>query len=165
MLLRNRIALILIIFSLLCLYPGLFKPIMRIEVSATLPILGKVPLHDTTQSIVKSIQTLHKNNNTLVAGLILLFSIIVPLIKALTLLVILLTKKLRHHERLYRFVDLISKWSMADVFVVGTFLAFLASRSNPNIHAEIHQGFYYFLAYCLISLMATQMIKLRPKGS
>jgi paraquat-inducible protein A len=53
---------------------------------------------------------------------------------------------------------MISKWSMADVFVVGVFLSFLATRSNKDINAWLHDGFYFFLAYCLISILATQIM-------
>ncbi|MEO0779788.1 MAG: paraquat-inducible protein A, partial [Bacteroidota bacterium] len=62
-------------------------------------------------------------------------------------------------QQWFQFVRAIGKWSMADVFVVGVFLAFLATRSNENINAALHPGFYYFLAYCLISLLAIQVMK------
>ena len=156
--LRNWIAFALIVISLICLYPGLFQPVMSIKVSAKLPIIGELALHESTQSIVKTVQTLHENNNTLVAFLILFFSIVVPIVKAVILLFILFAKKLSNRLALHRFVYIIGKWSMADVFVVGVFLAFLATKSNESVHAEIHNGFYYFLAYCLISLVAIQVM-------
>ena len=96
----------------------------------------------------------------MVAILILLFSVIVPIIKAILLLIVLFTKNLATRKNLYGFVRAIGKWSMADVFVVGVFLAFLATKSNDGFHAEIHQGFYYFLAYCLISLISIQVMKI-----
>ncbi len=60
---------------------------------------------------------------------------------------------------LHRFVSVIGKWSMADVFVVGILLAFLATRSDDNIHAQLHDGFYWFLAYCVISIISFQIMK------
>ncbi len=159
MTLRNKIALGLILLSLICLYPGLFEPILSIKVAAKLPIIGELALHETTQSIVKTIQTLHENDNTLVAFLILFFSIVVPVIKAVVLLFVLFAKRLTNRAALHRFVYIIGKWSMADVFVVGVFLAFLATKSNESVHAQLHSGFYYFLAYCLISLLAIQVMK------
>ena len=156
---RNIIAFILIIISLLCLYPGLTAPVLSVKVGALLPIMGNVTFYESTQSILKTISTLHENNNSLVAFLILFFSIIVPIIKAVLLLVVLFFKQVKKRLSVYQFVYLIGKWSMADVFVVGVFLAFLATKSNDNIEAQIHQGFYFFLAYCLISLMAIQVMK------
>ncbi len=157
---RNIIALILIIISLVCLYPGLTEPILSIKVGAKLPIVGNINLHESTQSILKTIQTLNENNNPLVAFLILFFSVIVPLIKAILLLVVLFFKNLKQRMSIHKFVYIIGKWSMADVFVVGVFLAFLATKSNESIEAHIHSGFYYFLAYCLISLLAIQIMKI-----
>ena len=158
---RNIIALILILASLVCLYPGLVKPILSINIGVDLPILGSVSLHDTKQSIMGTIKTLHQNNNSLVAFLILLFSVIVPVIKAIALLLVIFIKKLAYRHQLSSFVALISKWSMADVFVVGIMLAFLATRSDDNIEAQLHEGFYYFLAYCIVSIVASQLVKVK----
>lgn len=157
---RNIIALVLIIISLICLYPGLTFPIMSIHIGAKLPLVGTIGLHDSTQSIMKTIETLNKNGNALVAGLILFFSVIIPIIKASILLVILFVKKLKSRALLHKVVKAISKWSMADVFVVGVFLAFLATQSDDNIDAKLHEGFYYFLAYCIISITASQIMKI-----
>ena len=68
---RNIIALILIIISLCCLYPGLVKPILSIKIGAVLPIVGELSLHESTQSIISTIEELYENKNTLVASLIL----------------------------------------------------------------------------------------------
>ncbi|MBL1292744.1 MAG: paraquat-inducible protein A [Thiotrichales bacterium] len=61
---------------------------------------------------------------------------------------------------MHKFVLIIGKWSMADVFVVGVFMAFLAGQANPNVQAALHQGFYWFLAYCLISILSSQTLQL-----
>lgn len=156
----NKIAIALIFISLMLLFPGLLKPILSIHIGAKIPILGDISLHDTKQSIISTIQTLFDNDNTLVAFLILLFSVMVPVIKAILLLSVLLIPSINNKAGIYHFVSLIGKWSMADVFVVGVFLAFLATRSDDNIHAQLHEGFYYFTAYCIVSLMAIQVIKI-----
>ncbi len=155
---RNIIAVILLVISLICLVPGLMQPILSLKIGAALPLVGTLTLHESSQSILKTIETLNENNNALVAFLILLFSIIVPLFKAVSLLSVLLIKKLRNHSRLHKFIALISKWSMADVFVVGVFIAFLSSQSNEALEAKLGTGFYWFLAYCLISIAASQVM-------
>ena len=156
---RNIIALVLIFLSLICLYPGLVKPILSIKIGATLPLVGELVVHDTTQSILNTIKTLYENDNSLVAFLILLFSVVVPILKAVILLLVLLVKKIGYRGQLHKFVSIISKWSMADVFVVGVFLAFLATKSQASIEANLHEGFYYFLAYCIISIIASQIME------
>lgn len=157
--LRNYIALGLIIVSLMCLFPGLLQPMFRIKIATTLPIVGKLELYDSIQSILEAIRTLYENDNTLVAFLILFFSVMVPIIKAVLLLTVLLFKGMNKKKSIHRFVAVISKWSMADVFVVGVFLAYLATNSDDSIDAELHKGFYYFLSYCIISILAVQIMK------
>lgn len=157
---RNIIALILILISLGCLYPGLFEPILSIVVGTDIPILGRIELQNSTNSIVSTIQTLNNEGNPLVAFLILFFSVMVPLLKAVLLLVVLFIPQVPRRADIYSFVHVIGKWSMADVFVVGVLIAYLGTQSNTNIEATLHEGFYYFLAYCLISLAAIQIMKI-----
>ena len=90
----------LIIISLGCLIPGLFNDILTLNIGAKIPLLGDYELYNETQSILKTIRTLHENDSTLVAGLILLFSVIVPVLKALTLLAVLFIKNLKQSSAL-----------------------------------------------------------------
>lgn len=157
---RNVAGFILTVISLLLLYPGLTFPMFRLEIGAEFPIIGKVTLYEQTQSIIQTVKTLHENDNTIVAFLILFFSVIVPFLKGVTLIIVLFAKKLKQRAMLHRFVQLIGKWSMADVFVVGVFISYLSTESNSAIMAELHEGFYYFTGYCLISLTAIQVMKI-----
>lgn len=156
---RNWIAFALIITSLLCLYPGLVKPIMSLKVSTDIPLLGNMVLQETTQSVMSTIRTLWEEDNKLVSMLILLFSVIVPVTKAVCQLMILFVKGLKSRKGLHGFIAIISKWSMADVFVVGVLLTFMTTQSNGNIEAWLQEGFYYFLAYCIISIIGVQFLK------
>lgn len=158
---RNTIALILILASLACLYPGLTLPMMNINIGATVPLLGKIDLFDQTQSIMQSVRSLQESGNLLVAGLIFLFSVIIPIFKAVLLLVVLGFKNVKGRMAIYKFVAVIGKWSMADVFVVGIFMAFLAGKANPNATATLFEGFHYFVAYCLISIAAIQVMDIK----
>ena len=158
---RNLIALFLILASLVCLYPGLFQEMLTIKVSREFPLIGQMTLYEATQSIVQTIETLYLDQNYVVAGLILLFSVLVPLIKVLLLLLVLFSRNLGLNRAVLGFVSAITKWSMADVFVVGVFIAYLSTRSNESIEASLHGGFYYFTAYCLLSILGTQLVE-RP---
>ncbi|MCV9385471.1 paraquat-inducible protein A [Reichenbachiella ulvae] len=157
---RNIAALVLTIVSLAILYPGLTLPMLRITVAADLPILGRTTFFEQTQSILETIDTLYSNNNKFVGILILLFSIIIPIAKGVSMMAVLLVKKAAWKLQLYRVVHSIGKWSMADVFVVGIFIAFLSTESNRSVEAELFEGFYYFTAYCLVSLLSIQLVKL-----
>lgn len=156
---RNWIALALTVVSLGLLWPGLTEPVLTI--TASLEILGKSrEVFRQSQSIIESVRTLHNSGNTFVAGLILLFSITVPVIKAAVLTVILTTRNGARRRQFNRFVQSISKWAMADVFVVGVFIAFLAAKATDNLDAIAERGFYYFAAYCLVSNLAFQFLRI-----
>lgn len=157
MLKRNIAALILTIVSLCLLYPGLTKPILQVVISAELPIIGKTTFYEQTQSILETVDTLYNTNNKFVAILIFLFSVIIPLTKGIIILAVLLVKQFKLKSKLYRFVFIIGKWSMADVFVVGVFMAYLSTQSNNSIEANLLEGFNYFAFYCILSLLGIQM--------
>lgn len=155
---RNTVGVILLITSVVLLYPGLTHPMMNLTIQAALPLLGKVEFYNNTQSILQSIQSLFESNNVLVAVLILVFSIVVPIIKAVLLIASIIMPVGIVGQRLHRFVSLIGKWSMADVFVVGIFMAYLAGQAHPNAQATLHSGFYFFTGYCVSSIAAAQLL-------
>jgi paraquat-inducible protein A len=156
---RNWIAVILTLISLVVIVPGLRSDALTI--TATIPLLKK-PLYEETQSILRAIDRLYDSKNYFVAGLILLFSVIVPFIKMALLGVILWMKNPVTKYRTYLFVRSISKWAMADVFAVGVFIAFMAGNAIDNLDARLHPGFYYFIAYCLISNLSFQFLHVPP---
>jgi paraquat-inducible protein A len=152
---RNWIAVGLTIVSMALIIPGLRSDALTI--TATIPLLKK-PLYEETQSILRAIQRLYDSKNYFVAGLVLLFSVIVPVIKAGLLAVILWIKNPVAKHRLYLLVRSISKWAMADVFAVGIFIAFMAGNAIDNLDAKLHPGFYWFIGYCLVSNLSFQFL-------
>ena len=180
---RGIVALTLVNFVLLV--PGVILPIYSVAITtqvsaaAVIPEAVSMTLYEQTRSILGTISELWESDDRLVSFLILLFSIIVPLTKGSMLLLSVYTVKDQLRQWLVRLVDLIGKWSMADVFVVAVFLAFLATRdqvqansfSVPLLMAQIDvemethlvstlgPGFYFFLGYCLFSVLWTQILK------
>jgi uncharacterized paraquat-inducible protein A len=160
---RNAAAAGLTVVSLGLLLPGLTRPALTITASIT--ALGQTrEIFRQTQSIVDAVRSLYESGNLFVAGLILIFSIAVPFIKALVLAAILAMRPTMARYRLYLFVRSISKWSMADVFVVGVFIAFLAAKATDNLDAAAGAGFYFFAAYCLVSNLAFQLLSIDRPG-
>jgi len=161
---RNWIAVGLTLVSLALIVPGLRSDAMTI--TASIPIFNKpTEIFRETQSILRAIKRLYDSQNYFVAGLILLFSVIVPFIKAALLAVILRTKNPVTRYRLFQFVRSVSKWAMADVFAVGIFIAFMAGNAIDNLNASVHPGFYYFIAYCLVSNLAFQFLHVPPPST
>jgi paraquat-inducible protein A len=158
---RNKVAVGLTLVSLGLLIPGLSQPALTIV--ASIPIFNKpTEIFRQTQNVVEAVKSLYETGNYFVAGLILLFSIIVPFIKAAMLAVILTTKDAVLRYRIYLFTRSISKWAMADVFAVGVFIAFMASKAIDNLDAVMGSGFYYFVGYCLVSNLAFQFLHVAP---
>ena len=158
---RNKVAVVLTLVSLGLLIPGLSQPALTIV--ASIPIFNKpTEIFRQTQNVVEAVKSLYETGNYFVAGLILLFSIIVPFIKAAMLAVILTSKSAATRYRIYLFTRSISKWAMADVFAVGVFIAFMAGNAIDNLDARVHPGFYYFIAYCLVSNLSFQFLHVPP---
>ncbi len=154
---RNFVAIALILVSFGLLVPGLTQPLLTI--TASIDFMGNTrELFRETRSILQTVRNLHESGNDFVAGLILLFSVIVPVAKGVLLLVCFALRDAARRFRLFRFVRSISKWSMADVFVVGVYVAYLAAKATDMLDAVAEPGFYYFTAYCLVSLLALQFM-------
>jgi hypothetical protein len=133
-------------------------------VAGSLDVSGTVDAFNKTRSILGTAEELYANNHVLVAALIITFSVIVPLIKALVLICTLLPLKRNFRKALLGISNNISKWSMADVFVIAIFIAFLAGngiQENTGLvdfQATLGRGFWYFLGYCLVSILGTQVL-------
>ena len=58
----------------------------------------------------------------------------------------------------------LSKWSMADVFVMGLLVSYLAGGAAKQgeeilaLQASLGSGFYFFLGYCLFSIAAGKLL-------
>ena len=155
---RNKLAIVLALVSLVLLWPGLVQPALTIR--ATMELFGNTPeLSNETRSVIGAIRSLHTSGNDFVAGLIVLFSVLVPLLKAALLVPIVLLRGSATAYRLYAVVQALSKWSMADVFAVGMLIALLVGKGTANLSAVAGTGFYYFAAYCLVSNAAFQALR------
>ena len=130
--------------------------------------VDNVEVYEQTRSIISSVQRLYEVGSPLPATLILLFSVIVPLGKAALVAWAMFVKDAARRARTLHFVELIAKWSMADVFVVALFIAYLAAKASTTVPgpsaapalvvftAHFGPGFYWFTAYCLFSLASQQ---------
>jgi hypothetical protein len=131
--------------------------------------VSEVPVYEQTRSIVSSVRRLYEVGSPIPATLILLFSVVVPLGKAALVAWASFMVNESTRLRTLKFVEAIAKWSMADVFVVALFIAYLAAQASqtppgdpaaapPLIAFTAHfgPGFYWFTAYCIFSLASQQ---------
>ena len=129
--------------------------------------VGDVQVYEQTRSIVGSVRQLYDVGSPIPATLILLFSVVVPVTKALLVAWATFMTNAAARVRTLRFVTAIAKWSMADVFAVALFIVYLAAQASQEppgagappllaFTAEFGPGFYWFAAYCVFSLASQQ---------
>jgi len=146
-------ALTLSFATFISLIYGLINPILMVTIHKKVEYLGDVILSFESKGIIGSINKLFDKGETTVALTILLFSILLPLLKSLTLTSTLLFHKHPWSRHLVSFFKHIGKWSMIDVFVVAIFLVYLTSNGGGISQAEIQVGLYFFLAYVILSMI------------
>lgn len=195
---RNKLAFSCSALSFFFLFPGIYISMLTIsshgKVAARIPhvefgFLGipsiegtdlrhiTINLIDTSRSILNVVHDLWNKDYLFVASMIFLFSVVVPVVKGILLFCIFFSRNSIFRKHVFAFIKSIGKWSMCDVFITATFLAYLgtgAGRSHNssdisimgyNAHLDVlvgmkavlHAGFWYFLTYCLLSLLALQL--------
>jgi hypothetical protein len=182
---------VLMLFCIVMLVGGVFSPMIEVEVrisrlDATLlgsPIMFQQQLlYYRSKTVLEVFQTLiemHRPAMSLVAILVLLFSVIFPALKMLTLSASLLWPSLLRNSRIVRLFALeLSKWSMADVMVLSIFMSFVAFngviesglgaiRSEPAIQqlviptnsSQILPGYYLFIGFCVASIFLSKKLE------
>ena len=146
-------AMLLSFATFISLIYGLINPILMVTIHKQVEYLGDVILSFESKGIIGSISKLHESGELAVAFTILLFSILLPTIKSLTLTFMLFFYNNRWNSQLITFFKKIGKWSMIDVFVVATFLVYFTSNTGGISQAEIQVGLYFFLAYVILSMI------------
>ena len=119
------------------------------------PLFGEIVLQAETRSILGSIQFLLTHRNAPLGLLILLFSVLVPIAKLVTIQLALSTRN--GGGRLTSFLKAIGRWSMLDVFVAAVTVVFFAFTSVRGTDAQVGVGLYFFAGYGLLSLTTTQL--------
>jgi len=179
---RNGFSFVTSIIAYFFLVPGVYLSMLTINTNETVKsTVGNFHVHifNTSNSILRTVHDLYQQDYRFVACMIFLFSIIVPVIKALLLTFVFFTPNPTLKRNIFEFVKTIAKWSMCDVFIVAILLAYLSTGSHTHVEshqvsvfifsidvnvavkmkAQLEIGFYCFLTYCLLSLIALQLYK------
>ncbi len=130
----------------------------------SLEVSGTQQVYEKSRSILGTVKELWLTGNGIVGFLVVLFSVIIPVLKGVLIMVGTLAKQIQWRGKALNIASLVSKWSMADVFVVAVIVAFLAANASKDsaglvtLHAEFGMGFYFFLGYCLLSIVSAQLM-------
>ncbi|MDM5272438.1 paraquat-inducible protein A [Sulfurovum sp. zt1-1] len=141
--------------ALVVLYFGLFTPLLTVTIHKELEYIGDVVLSFESKSLLGSVVKLWEGGDIIVALVILLFSVLIPLIKTLSLMFVAVVMESRFAHGIVKFFKLIGKWSMLDVFVVAVLLVYLTGNGSDVSHAEVQVGLYFFLAYVIVSMLVS----------
>lgn len=146
-------AMLLSLTTFISLIYGLLTPILMVIIHKQVDYLGDVILSFESKGIIGSILKLFDSGEIAVSFTILLFSILLPAIKSLSLTFMLIFYRHPWNQKIVTFFKQIGKWSMIDVFVVATFLVYFTSNTGGISEAEIQAGLYFFLAYVILSMI------------
>ena len=130
---------------------------------------GEISAYNKTQSILGTVQGLSSNNNLFVAALVGLFSIVIPSLKLLLQLLYCCLPLNGLKQKLGLVICALSKWSMVDVFVIALIVTYLAGNAHGKsgellvMNAQFGEGFWYFSAYCIFAIIASNLIKTPDK--
>ncbi|MBE0358447.1 paraquat-inducible protein A [Pseudoalteromonas aliena] len=130
---------------------------------------GEISAYNKTQSILGTVKELANNNNLFVAALVGLFSIVIPSLKLLLQLLYCCLPLNGFKQKLGLVICALSKWSMVDVFVIALIVTYLAGNAHGKsgellvMNAQFGEGFWYFSAYCIFAIIASNLIKTPDK--
>lgn len=115
---------------------------------------GRTYFYYQNKGLMDVISLLWERNKP-VAVAIGMFSVVIPFGK-LFITLIMLIFSIKRGKRLRKFLSYIAKFSMADVFVVSAFLAYLSfSNMSPGVEmdAKVLFGLYFFMGYVVLSIL------------
>jgi paraquat-inducible protein A len=117
--------------AMVCYIPANLMPIMLTEM-----------LSGTQRdTIMSGVAYLWRNGSWPLALVVFIASVLVPLLKILSMLLLLLTVHWRsrwaprQRTRLYRLLEVVGPWSMLDIYVVGLLVALVQLQSLATIKA------------------------------
>lgn len=160
---RRRSVLIsaVLVMSLVALFAGLSAPAMAMIASKNVPALGEVTLYFESRGVLATVRELLGSKGSYLIGVpLLLFSVLIPITKTLTMMVAVLSRG-QVGRGAMALVHRIGKWSMADVCVVGWLLGFMAVERQEFMKAEMQVGILFFGCYAILSIAAAQLLDAR----
>jgi hypothetical protein len=180
---------VLMLFCIVLLVGGVVTPMIEVEAKIThlgMTFLGQPIAFDNqvlyfqSKSVLEVFHTLitmGRPDMWIVGVLVLMFSIVFPALKMVTLSLCLGWPVLLRRSRLARFFALeSSKWSMADVMALAIFMSFVAFNGLiantmtglqstgaqlviPTDSSKILPGYALFIGFCLASLFLSKKLE------
>lgn len=134
---------ILLLCSLVALVIGVTAPLLTLQ---------KLYFIENTISLISTIKSLYNDREWLLFIIILVFSLVIPVIKITSLLLI---TNLDYNpgsalDKTLSLIETLGKWSMLDVFVVALLL--VSVKLGALAKVEVHYGLYVFAASVILTM-------------
>ncbi len=143
----------LLLFSTVALTLGLFLPVITLK---------ELVFWTHTFSVYTGILTLQGERQYVLAMVIFVFSILFPLLKLGTLWVLWIFNASKEKSLwLVKWLGILGKWSMLDVFVVA--ITIVIAKISSFASAEPRIGIYFFGSSILLAMIATMRTEKRLK--
>lgn len=140
-----------ILSASVCLALGISLPIIR---------LTKYVFWSTDHSLLSTVTVLLNDGQTFLGAMVLVFSIILPVMKLLYLLLVstLPAAEVFRQRRQLRALEWLGKWSMHDVLVLALTIFFIKSQGVYD--AASLSGVYFFTAAVLLMILSYAWLRL-----
>ena len=139
-----------ILAASVCLALGITLPILK---------LTKFVWWESEHSLLSTVSVLLTDGQTFLGGIVLVFSIVLPVTKLLYLLLVSTlppAEIVRQHRRL-RALEWLGKWSMHDVLVLALTIFFVKSQGVYD--AASLNGVYFFTAAVVLMILSYSWIR------
>lgn len=139
-----------ILAASVCLALGITFPILK---------LTQYGFWETEHSLISTVRLLLKDGQTFLGGVVLVFSVLLPITKLLYLLLVSTlppAEIVRQHRRL-RALEWLGKWSMHDVLVLALTIFFVKSQGVYD--ASSLNGVYFFTAAVVLMILSYAWIR------
>ncbi len=134
------------------------------SVAQQIQVEGSVKVFESTRSLIETMTELISHDHVIVGLLIGTFAVLIPVIKILISLLSLFCNPSKS-VFLLKISSILGKWSMSDVFVMAIIVAFFTINANEQslntiqMKADLGLGFYFFVGYCLLAIIAGQLME------
>lgn len=139
-----------ILAASVCLALGITLPILK---------LTQFAFWETEHSLISTVNVLLRDGQTFLGGVVLVFSVLLPITKLLYLLLVSTlppAEIVRQHKRL-RALEWLGKWSMHDVLVLAIAIFFIKSQGITD--ARSVPGMYFFAAAVVLMMLSYLWLK------
>ena len=135
--------------AILLYVPANVLPILTLELYGT----------DSATTVIGGVRLFYRDQQVIMAGVVLMASVIIPAFKLLALLFLTVTTALhwrrgeRFRTKLFQFVETIGRWAMLDVFALSIWVATVKLQRLASIHPG--PGLFPFGCVVVFTLLAT----------